>query len=310
MRFVAVDWGTSRLRAFLVEGEAVVDRAASDDGISRLAAGTHRAAFDAVCGGWLAAEPGLPVVLAGMVGSREGWFPAAYAPCPAGPDALAGAALAVDLGGGRRGLVIPGVVCQDGGGVDVMRGEETHLVGSGVADGLVCLPGTHCKWAEMRGGAIARFSTFMTGEMHALLREHSMIGRPAAEPADPAGFALGLAHAEEAREGGPGALLNLLFRARAATVAGRLAPTRLGPYLSGLLTGAEVAAALRTYGAPEAVTVVADPARAALYREALAPRGIAVVEIAPERTLLAGLGRLLRARADATARSPAFHRSN
>lgn len=295
MRFVAVDWGTSRLRAYLVAGEAALDRASSEAGIARTAAAAHQAAFEAVCGPWLAAEPGLPVALAGMVGSREGWFPAAYAACPADADAIAGAALAVELGRGRRGLVIPGLLCEDATGVDVMRGEETHLVGSGVRDGLVCLPGTHCKWAEMREGGVARFATFMTGEMHALLREHSMIGRPAAEPADPAGFALGLDAAEAAGDG-PGALLNALFRARAATVAGRLAPTRLGPYLSGLLTGAEIGSALRRFGAPEAVTVVADPPRAALYREALARRGLAIVEIAPERTLLAGLGRLLRQR--------------
>lgn len=295
-RFVAVDWGTSRLRAFLVNGEDVLHRAASDDGISHLRGRGFAKAFDAVCGDWLAAEPGLPVALAGMVGSREGWFPAPYAECPAGPDALAAAALPVDLGQGRAGLLVPGVMCDDGRGVDVMRGEETHLIGSGVRDGLVCLPGTHCKWAEMQDGRIRRFATFMTGEMHALLREHSMIGRPATEPADPSGFALGLDDAWD-REGGTGSLLNLLFRARAATVAGRLDPACLGPYLSGLLTGDEIDGALRLFGSPDHVTVVADAPRFALYREALARRGIGTVVMAPETTLLTGLGRILAARA-------------
>lgn len=295
MRFVAVDWGTSRLRAMLVEEDEVVARASSEDGIARLRAGEHAAAFEQVCGPWLAAEPDLPVVMAGMVGSREGWFPAAYAPCPAGAQEIAARALAVDLGLGRSGLVVPGVSDEQGGGIDVMRGEETHLLGSGVEDGLVCLPGTHCKWAEMRAGRIARFATFMTGEMHALLREHSMIGRPATEPADDTGFVRGLdAVADE--EGGARSLLNLLFRARAATVTGRLAPTALGPYLSGLLTGDEVAGALRLFGRPGRVTIVADSPRADLYVEALSRHGIASDVVAQEPTLLAGLRRILAAR--------------
>lgn len=294
MRFIAVDWGTSRLRAFLVEGESVFDRAASDDGIARLAGAGFAEAFEAVCGPWLAAEPDLPVLLAGMVGSREGWFPAPYSPCPAGPDTIAAASLGVDLGRGRQGLVVPGVLFEaETGAVDVMRGEETHLLGSGVADGIVCLPGTHCKWASMRDGRIDRFATFMTGEMHALLGAHSMIGRPAAEPADPAGFAQGLAAVGD----GEGSLLQALFGARAATVSGRLPPSRLGPYLSGLLTGDEVAGALRLLGSPERVTVVADPPRFALYREALARRGIEAVALSPERTLVAGLARIRAARA-------------
>ncbi|WP_375457660.1 2-dehydro-3-deoxygalactonokinase [uncultured Enterovirga sp.] len=294
MRFVAVDWGTSRLRALLVEDDQVLARAASEDGISRLRAGEHAAAFERVCGPWLVVEPGLPVIMAGMVGSREGWFPAPYAACPAGAAEIAAGAIEVDLGSGRAGLIVPGVSDERDGGIDVMRGEETHLFGSGVRDGLICLPGTHCKWAEMRDGRIARFATFMTGEMHALLREHSMIGRPATEPSDPAGFALGLeavTHAEGARS-----LLNHLFRARAATVTGRLAPAALGPYLSGLLTGDEVAGALRLFGTPTRVTIVADRPRADLYVEALGRRGIAADIVGQEPTLLAGLGRILAAR--------------
>lgn len=289
-RFLAVDWGTTRLRALLVEDGAVLDRAESDAGISRVAPGGHAAAFEALCGAWLAAEPALPVALVGMVGSREGWVAAPYAACPAGPDEIAAALTALDLGAGRRGVVVPGVRADDPDGVDVMRGEETHLLGSGVVDGIVALPGTHCKWAEMRAGRIVRFATFVTGELHGLLRTHSMIGRPATEPADPAGVSAGFAAAD--REG---SLLNALFRARAATVTGGLSPAALGPYLSGLLTGHEVGAALRMFGSPGRVTVVADPARAELYREALARRGIASDTIAPELSLIAGLSRILEA---------------
>jgi 2-dehydro-3-deoxygalactonokinase len=292
MRFVALDWGTSRCRAFLVDGAAIQDQASSDEGVSRLRAGEHAAVFSRLCGSWLAAEPDLPVVIAGMAGSREGWVEAPYAACPAGPADIAAAMIPVALPTGGIARIVPGLRFDGPHGVDVMRGEETHLVGTGVADGLVCLPGTHCKWAEMRAGRIVRFATFMTGEMHALLREHSMIGRPAAEPADEAGFALGLEAAwdEQGRRGG---LLNLLFRARAATVAHSLPRERLGPYLSGLLTGDEISGALRLFGPPGEVTIVADRPRADHYVEALRRRGVETRVIAPRQTLLTGLRRLL-----------------
>lgn len=293
-RFIALDWGTSRCRAFLVEGETIRDQASSDDGVSRLKAGEHAGVFTRLCGGWLAAEPGLPVVIAGMAGSREGWVEAPYAACPAGAADIAAAMMSVPLPSGGTARIVPGLRFDGPHGVDVMRGEETHLIGAGVDDGLICLPGTHCKWAEMQGGRIVGFATFMTGEMHALLREHSMIGRPAVEPADQAGFALGLAAAWD-EQGNKGGLLNLLFRARAATVARTLSPALLSPYLSGLVTGDEVTGALRLFGKPASVTIVADPPRSDLYVDALGRLGVETRVISQGKTLLAGLGRILAA---------------
>lgn len=294
MRFVALDWGTSRCRAFLIEDDGILAQASSDDGVSRLKAGDHADVFKRLCGAWLAAEPDLPVVIAGMAGSREGWIEAPYATCPAGAAEIAAALVAVPLPTGGTGRIVPGLRYDGPHSVDVMRGEETHLMGAGVADGLVCLPGTHCKWAEMKDGHVVRFATFMTGEMHALLREHSMIGRPADEPADEAGFAAGL-EAVWDEEGGKGGLLNLLFRARAATVARTLPPKRLGPFISGLVTGDEVAGALRLFGPPRTVTIVADPPRAGLYVEALARLDVASHVVSQATTLPAGLSRIVAA---------------
>lgn len=293
-RFLVLDWGTSRLRASLVADGRIAERRESEEGISRLKTGEHEGAFARLCASWLAADPDLPVALVGMVGSREGWFPAPYASCPAGAAEIAAAALPVSLPGGARGLVVPGLRCDEDGRTDVLRGEETHLLGSGGADGLVCLPGTHCKWAVMREGRILRFATFMTGEMHELLRRHSMIGRPALDPGDPAGFTLGLEEGLADPRGG--GLLNLLFEARAATVAGEMAPSLLGPYLSGLLTGREIAGAFRRFGRPSRVTVVADEPRAGLYREAFERLGVESSFIGQERTLLAGIAAILAAR--------------
>ncbi len=298
MRFIVADWGTTRFRGYLVEGETIIDRVSSDEGVSALKPGEHRDVFLRRCGHWLQAEPAAPVLLVGMVGSREGWTVAPYATCPAGAAEIAAAMIPVDLGGGRQAHIVPGLTCEPApGAADVMRGEETLVLGSGVESGLVCLPGTHPKWVLMRDGRIKRFATYMTGEMYALLREHSMIGRPATEPGDPAGFALGLAAARRNEGENRVGLLHLLFGARAAVVSGHMEAHLLGPYLSGLLTGDEIAGALSGFVGFDHVTIVAEAARADLYVEALTKRGLGTAVRAPQAALLAGLARILRARA-------------
>ena len=293
MRFVLVDWGTTRFRGYLVDGETILDRVESEEGVSALKAGEHAGVFRRRCGAWLAAEP-LPVALVGMVGSREGWVVAPYATCPAGPAEIAAATTPVDLGEGRTGHVVPGLSCENGG-VDVMRGEETLALGAGVADGLLCLPGTHPKWVEMRHGRIVRFATYFTGEMYALLRHHSMVGRPATEPEDPAGFDLGLDAAERNARDRVG-LLHLIFGARAAAVTGRLSSAALGPYISGLLTGDEVAGAFALFRKPDRVTVIAGAPRADVFLRALARHGVEAAVRPPEAALIAGIRRILSAR--------------
>ena len=303
MRFIVADWGTTRFRGYLVENEAILDRVSSEEGVSALEPGQHREVFLRQCGRWLEAEPDAPVLLVGMVGSREGWVVAPYATCPADAAEIARALMPVELGNGRKAHIVPGLFCEPAPGAsDVMRGEETLVLGAGVENGLVCLPGTHPKWVLMRGGRIERFATYMTGEMYALLREHSMIGRPATEPGDPAGFQLGLdaAMRNSGEDGGSRVgLLHLLFGARAAVVSGRMGPQLLGPYLSGLLTGDEINGALSQYSRPAAVTIVADSPRADLYVGALSRRSIITDVRAPEQALIAGLARIARHRSGA-----------
>jgi 2-dehydro-3-deoxygalactonokinase len=298
MRFVVVDWGTTRVRGYLVEGERIAERVEAEEGISALKRGQHQGVFQRLCGPWLAREPELPVALIGMVGSREGWVEAPYAACPAAPADVAKAMIEVDLGEGRSGRIVPGLTCAPApGAADVMRGEETLAFGAGVDDGLICLVGTHPKWVEMRNGRVARFATYLTGEMYALLRQHSMVGRPATEPEDPAGFDLGL-DAAERNSGGRGArvgLLHLLFGARAATVTGRLSPAALGPYISGLLTGDEINGAFAQFEKPDMISIVADRPRADIFARALARHGVRAQWRAPVDCLVRGLGRILAA---------------
>jgi 2-dehydro-3-deoxygalactonokinase len=296
MRFILVDWGTSRFRAFVIDGERIVDRVSSDEGISALREGQHREVFLKYCRPWLGREPDAAVALVGMVGSKEGWRMAPYARCPAGPEEIARAMIEVEIGDGRKGHIVPGLSCEpQAGAVDVMRGEETLAFGAEVDDGLICLVGTHPKWVEMRGGRIARFATYLTGEMYALLRQHSMVGRPATEPEEPSGFDLGLAAAERnsGLTGGRVGLLHLLFAARAATVTGKLPPAALAPYISGLLTGDEINGAFAQFDKPDSVTVLAEGSRADLFARALARHGVRAERKDPVDALVRGLGRIL-----------------
>ncbi|NBJ11763.1 2-dehydro-3-deoxygalactonokinase [Microvirga arsenatis] len=295
MRFIVADWGTTRFRGYLIENETVLDQVSSEEGVSALRQGQHRDVFLRQCGSWLQAEPDAPVLLVGMVGSREGWVEAPYASCPAGPAEIAQALVPVDLGNGRKGYIIPGLFCEPASGAaDVMRGEETLAMGTGIEDGLICSAGTHPKWILMKNGRVERFATFMTGEMYALLREHSMIGRPATEPQDPRGFDRGLDAAErnagEARAG----LLHLLFSARASVVSNRMHSSLLAPYLSGLLTGDEINGALSQFGRPSSVTILAAPERAELYVHALERHGIRAEIKDTQQALIAGLARIVR----------------
>jgi 2-dehydro-3-deoxygalactonokinase len=247
---IGIDWGTTSFRAYrLAPGGAILGRRESEGGILTVPAGGFPAALAAAIGPWLAEGEAL-VLLCGMVGSRQGWQEAPYLPCPAGPAGIAAALTPLPFAGARC-LLVPGLSTRDAAGVpDVMRGEETKLIGLlaelGEAPALACLPGTHAKWARLGGGQVQGFSTHMTGEVRAVLLEHSILGRLATPgPLDEAAFLRGV---RRARDGG--GLLHHLFGTRGLGLMGELSAEATGSYLSGLLIGHEIAAA--TAGAPPA----------------------------------------------------------
>ena len=283
---IAVDWGTTRFRAFRVgPGGSALERVVAEDGMAAIRSGGFEAVLRKHCGAWMDEAPDAPVLLAGMVGSRNGWAEAAYAPCPASPASVAEAMLRIT----DRVSIVPGVISRGPGGADVMRGEETLIFGSGVVDGLVCLPGTHSKWAEVADGTVTDFATFMTGESFALFRGQSLLGRLAAEPEDLQGFDEGLEAAGDAA-----GLLNRLFQARARVLDGAMDGARVGPYLSGLLIGEEIRGAFARFEEARTVTLVADGVLATRYVAALRARGVMIEIVTPERAFLDGLIRLAR----------------
>ena len=285
---IAVDWGTTNFRAYLLARDgAVLERREGHEGVMQVGAGAFPETLARYTGEWLARDAKLPVVMAGMVGSRNGWAEAPYVPCPASPRDLSAKRLGVLRADGGEATIVPGVSGMFDGAADVMRGEETKIAGLDLEDGLVCLPGTHPKWALIRGGRIEHFTTFMTGEVYSALCEHTILGRLARDPDDDAAFVRGLE--EGKRQGG---LLHRVFAARADVLLGTLEPTAVRPFLSGLLLADEVAGARQVYGRNDTVAVVAEGAAAARYKQALAREGYAATFTNPEDALIRGLLRL------------------
>lgn len=277
VQMIAVDWGTSSFRAWCVDGAgAVLEQRRLPRGILSVEPGGFAAVAQELLGDWLAASDA-PVLMCGMVGSRQGWVEAPYIACPTPLAALAGGLLAVP--GHPRFAIVPGLSYRAGDDLaaEVMRGEETQLIGLPAGVRLAVLPGTHSKWAVLDADGVRRFATYMTGELFDLLRSHSILGRlmPPAPDTEPhgGGFALGLGEAFERPDFDIAAAL---FGVRTRGLMGDLPAEALPGYLSGLLIGGEVRHALTRMDASggEAVAVVGTGALAGLYTDALQRAGV------------------------------------
>ena len=275
---IGIDWGTSSFRAYLIANDgAILDTIESADGISTVPSGGFAAAYRRLVGAWLDAYPVVPAIASGMVGSRNGWREAPYVRCPADPATIAAGLVSVEAEGARLHLV-PGLAYEDETGrPDVMRGEEVEILG--IADAgakLVVLPGSHSKWAEIEGGRVLRFRTFVTGELFAAVRDHTLFGAfaRAARPREPgAAFALGARTGAAAARGETGSgFIGSLFSARTLPLMGKLAEDDAGEYLSGLMIGAEIAEGERLFqtGAPR---IAGAPALVERYLAAFAALG-------------------------------------
>lgn len=265
---IALDWGTSSLRGFRLgaSGE-VLEARASDHGIQHLPEGGFEAAFAQITQGWGVA----PLVACGMVGSAQGWAEVPYLRCPANLSQLAGSAGRVMTPAGEM-LIAPGLLfAPEGGAPDVMRGEEIQISGAIAGDPArqdsctLVLPGTHSKWTTVKGGVVTGFATHMTGELFAVLRGHSILGRLMSEGNDEAAFAMGVERAAQERAKG---LTHLIFGARTMGLTSALPHEVLSDYLSGLLIGHEVASGLASHDGG-LLLLAGSPALCARYESAL-----------------------------------------
>ena len=283
---IGVDWGSSSFRAYRMAGDgAILDAVATADGVATIAPGGFPAAFRRLVGAWLEGRPALPVLASGMVGSRNGWREAPYVKCPADPRAIGERFVAVEADG-RRVLIVPGLSCEDDNGEpDVMRGEEVEILGIAEAGAcLVVLPGSHSKWAVIEDGQVTRFKTFVTGEVFAAIKDHTLIGAFArAAPPQPPGeaFLRGVRRGGSAEGDEQGGLLGALFGARSLPLMGKLAEADAGEYLSGLLIGAEIAEARRLFPDDRAHVAGANALKTR-YLAAFAALGERVSAAAPD----------------------------
>ncbi len=285
---LALDWGTSSLRAFLMQEARVVASRHSGHGIQHLPApgrAGFEQAFAGIAGDWLQQWPQLPIVASGMVGSAQGWREAPYVRCPADIRALAAQSVSIASGLGPDVLIAPGVLLDEPGRLpDVMRGEEIQIAGallhdpSSAARSCIVLPGTHSKWVQIEHGEIVRFATYLTGELFAVLGKHSILGRLMPESsetqdevnanANAEAFELGLASARASK---PGDFAQQIFATRTLGLTGRLPPAALADFLSGLLIGHELVSGLA--GIDETARVplimIGDPALCQRYAQSL-----------------------------------------
>jgi 2-dehydro-3-deoxygalactonokinase len=294
---IALDWGTSAARAYRVAVDgSVLEERRTGLGIQHVRDGAFAAALAAILGDW--SDIAAPRLACGMIGSRQGWVEAPYLACPADLGALAAA---LQWTPDRALAIVPGVICRDAADVpDVMRGEETQILGARDAwpgRALAVLPGTHSKWVNVDGGRIEGFTTYMTGELYAVLLRHSILGRMAVAGADPdaapgAAFARGVA-----RGLGRGDLAHDIFGARTLALTGELAAADVGDWLSGLLIGREIRAA-RVWAMGvgcdgSRASVIGNDALTARYAVAFAQAGI-VAEPAPAGAAARGLWAIAR----------------
>lgn len=266
---IGLDWGTSSLRAYRLDATgAVAEMREQPWGIRRLPEGGFATALARILEGW----PDLPLLACGMVGSRGGWSETPYVELPADAAQLGCALGQVQIAEGRCLHIVPGL--HDRHGPDVMRGEETQLIGALVqrpelAPGSTwILPGTHSKWVSVRDHAIRDFSTLMTGELFAVLRQHSILGSAVESSVDDTdAFARGVANA---RDCGAAGGLSRLFSARALMLEGELPPASVHDYLSGLLIGEELRSVLASerFDCTNPIQLIGDAALCQRYRRA------------------------------------------
>ncbi len=284
---VALDWGTSSLRGALLDGEGQVQQQReSAQGILNVKPGGFSAVFESFCGDWMGADDAL-CLISGMAGSRQGWIEAPYCPCPAGFSELARQLkwLPWPDSAHKRVAIVPGMSCERNGIPDVMRGEETQVLGAvgllGLRNATLLLPGTHSKWVQLREGRIEHFATFMTGEFYALLRRHSILARTL--PANdgellPAAFDQGLAQALSGLS-----LLQTAFSARTLALFERLETDALPSYLSGLVIGEELRAQPEI-DPEQPLVLIGSEALTARYQRALVQRSLTPTVLGAQAT--------------------------
>lgn len=291
---IALDWGTSSLRAYLLDdGGAILDARQRPWGVRSLPDGGFDAALADITRDW----PRCVRIAAGMVGARGGWREMPYLDVPTDVARVAESLGEVRAVNGDLVHLVPGL--RDTRRPDVMRGEETQILGAIARDpalganATLLLPGTHSKWADVRAGRVTGFRTAMTGELYALLLKHSILGTGVDDDAQADDAIAFLRGVRETRDSGDAGALSRIFTLRAQWLNGGLSPAELPSYLSGLLIGEEIRGMSAGQVAADAspIALIGEPALCARYRKALGEFGLSAT-MAPDNAAAYGLWRI------------------
>ncbi|MCD1265220.1 2-dehydro-3-deoxygalactonokinase [Shinella sumterensis] len=290
--YVAVDWGTSSFRLWLIgRDETVLAERRSGEGMTTAA----RTGFAAVLQSHLAAisaPEDLPVLICGMAGAKQGWVEAGYLDTPAALSAIPAAAVRVP-GVAADIRILPGLAQRDATAPDVMRGEETQLLGAaaelGNGDHLVCMPGTHSKWVRLSAGKVEGFSTFMTGELFDAIAKNTILSHAVADAGAIAPDNAAFRAAVTRMVANPALATSQMFSVRAGSLIAGLSPDDAKARLSGTLIGLEIAGALSLAAKDTPVTLVASGSLGMLYEQALAAAGLTPTVIDADTAVRHGL---------------------
>ncbi|WP_409309470.1 2-dehydro-3-deoxygalactonokinase [Pectobacterium sp. B1J-3] len=285
--YIAVDWGSTNLRAWLYRDGVCIDRVQSEAGVTRLQGQTPQQVFQNTLGPWQ--QYNVPIVMAGMIGSNAGWLSVPYLPCPTRLTNVAHQLTRVEAANPLSAWIVPGLSIETSDNCNVMRGEETQLIGAyrESPSSLYLMPGTHSKWVRADGDRVVDFRTVMTGELHHLLMTQSLIGVGLSEQqCSPQAFQQGLILGFSDDN-----IIRCLFETRAAHVLGRLDKSAVSDWLSGVLIGNEISQMQRQYqvAAGESVTLIGSPSLTARYEQALQKAGLRWQLLDGDRAFQAGI---------------------
>ena len=288
--YIVFDWGSTNVRAFLYIDKKMVDTKKSSDGVTTVRGVLCQKIFDKLTDEWFKKYGKMPVVMAGMVGSINGWCDAPYLDCPVNLNEISKSLTPVKNTNNYDVSIIPGICVKDSDNYNVIRGEETQLAGAMRLSPakVYIMPGTHCKWVLADGFVVKSFRTAMTGEIHSVLMKHSLLGLGAVDQeANDDVFMQGLQRGYSENN-----IIPRLFEIRGANILGALKPCHVSEYLSGLLIGAEVASMQQIFKFKKddgAITIIANDFFFDRYKKALSQASLDCVQLDADTCFLNGI---------------------
>lgn len=288
--FVVIDWGSTNIRAFLYIDGKQAEVKKSHEGVTTVRGKDCEGAFDRLTAQWFEKYGPMPVIMAGMVGSVNGWADAQYLQCPVDLDELPAHLTEVRHSKGYVIRIVPGLCVKDPDNYNVIRGEETQLAGAVRAhpSKVYLMPGTHCKWVLADGAKIKSFRTAMTGELLSIMMQYSLVGLGAGEQEDSEeDFMKGLERGYYENN-----VLPRFFEVRGARILGGLKASHSRDFLSGLLIGGEIASMQKIFKFTKAdgeIGIIGSPNLAKRYVKGLELAGLGSYSLDGDEAFLGGM---------------------